>query len=104
MEETKEVQESPKEIIPLSRQQKRAELRHIEKSIKKATKTKEYRDTQEYISSLSKETFEILQVGKHEDPKVQLKFNHYFGNMKYLISLEMRRNYLLGGSTNKTEV
>jgi hypothetical protein len=95
MEET-QVQETPKEITPLSRQQRRAELRHIEKSIKKAVKTKEYKLTTDYIGGLDPKEFEILQAGTHSDPKTQVRFNHFFQNMKWLVSMEARRNYLLG--------
>lgn len=85
-------------IIKQTRQQRRKELRDINKSIKKAVKTKEYRDTQLYFETLQREDYLLLQENKHTDPVKQERYDHYIRNMKYLVSLEARRDFLLGNS------
>lgn len=80
----------------MTRQQKRKELRDVIKSLAKAEKTKEYKEMHSYFDTLGKDDLILLKDNAHPDPKAQALYLRHLNNMKYLISLESRRDLLLG--------
>lgn len=79
----------------MNRQQLRKETRDVKKSLVKAGKTKEYRDTLVFFNGLNKDDLVLLKAKTHPDSKTQKSFDRYFPNMQYIVSLENRLRELM---------
>jgi len=87
----------------MNRQQLRRETRDVKKSLVKAGKTKEYRDTIMFFNGLKKEDLSPLKDKTHTDIELQKKFNRYFPNMQYVVSLEKRLYELMELTVKKQD-
>ena len=87
----------------MTRQQIRKELRDIAKELTKVKKSKKYLLMVEYFRTLDPGDFALLKTNKHEDVAKQKEFDYFLDNMREVISLERRQEFLLTGKGKECE-
>ena len=87
-----------------TRQQYRKELRDVIKSLAKIEKMAEFKEMNLFFQDLKKDDYKLLESNSHTDPKLTLKYSRHMKNMKYYISLEVRRDLLLKGRIHEQNI